>query len=579
MEKRSSYLISKAFGHYLGASILSMLASQLSVMVDAIIVGKFVAPEALSGVNSAMPLIGVIGAFEILFGSGACISVARLIGKHDEKGVKKAFSMSMVTLSTVLLLMSVLLILFAVQVAGFLNSEPKISAYAAQYIQVYAWGIIPMQLVPSISGFVQTDGHPRLITSLVICESVCNLILDLLFVCVFGMGIQGAALATIISAILVLVLAVILGLKKSPSFRWLWEKGTMSVVFRNNLLDGLPLMLTNVLLALVVFLLNTIITSTLGTVGMNIWSVCLQVFMLSIVVLSGIGGAVFSIGGVLVGEKDMEGLSILYKKVMGLILGVLLILVIFIEIWPESLAMLFGAGDAEFQGGITTALRIFIVCVIPFSFVILQNDFLQIMEHQLLAMIFTIGLMVVIVLGPWIASLVIPECIWWGFPASCIILFAPMFISMMFIHRSHPGTSPFTLIPYQSPGIAWSKSVKYNDADLRSAFSELNDFLAGHTSDSAATDILHHIVEELMLNIVQYAVRNNSKQTFDVQVRIDDNELTAVLKDDGRPFDPTVKQETDTIGLKIVQGLSSEITYKYMNGQNVVFVKIPTKAK
>ena len=128
---RNSFIINKAFNYYITASILTAVVSQLAVMTYAIIVGQFIAPEALSDVNAATPLTMVVNAMYLLFVMGANVRLARLIGRQDKGGIRNMFTSIVWSVIPVGLLITGLLYMFADPVSSFLCGEPSISQLTA----------------------------------------------------------------------------------------------------------------------------------------------------------------------------------------------------------------------------------------------------------------------------------------------------------------------------------------------------------------------------------------------------------------------------------------------------------------
>ncbi|MDO5447687.1 MAG: MATE family efflux transporter, partial [Prevotellaceae bacterium] len=199
---RNSFIIDKAFNYYIVASILTAIISQLAVATDAVIVGQFISPEALSAINAATPLTMAINAMYLLFSMGANVRLARLLGKQDSEGVKELFNTVWMSVLIVGAAIMLALISFAEPISGFLCSEPSISHYTADYLKAYAVGVAAMLLYLSFSVFVETAGKPRTACGVMIASNVFNLVFDLLFVGAFGWGIEGSAWATAMSYVL-----------------------------------------------------------------------------------------------------------------------------------------------------------------------------------------------------------------------------------------------------------------------------------------------------------------------------------------------------------------------------------------
>jgi len=124
--------------------------------------------------------------------------------------------------------------------------------------------------------------------------------------------------------------------------------------------------------------------------------------------------------------------------------------------------------------------------------------------------------------------------------------------------------------------------MSYDLQEIGRALSDIDSFLKNHNTEEEKLNKCLHVVDELSKNIVQYATKNKASQRYDIRIKILPEEVVISLKDDGRPFNPTLSEnyEDDTtgenprFGLKIVNNLGVEIIYQYMYGQNTTNVVV-----
>ncbi len=554
---RNSYIINKAFNYYITASILTAVVSQLAVMTDAIIVGQFISPEALSAINAATPLTMVVNAMYLLFVMGANVRLARLIGKRDTDGVRNLFSSIVWSVVPVGILITIALITFVDPVSVFLCGEPSISKFTVQYLKVYALGVAPMLMYLAFNVFVETAGKPRLAAGVIIASNVFNLVFDLLFVGGFGWGMAGSAWATVLSYVFGFVLITILGVRKMPQFRLLFQK--LGVLFGNvkeNVQEGCPVALGNISIGLLVFLLNTIITNALGVMGMNIWSICLQVLMLSLVFINGTVGCIYAVGGIICGEEDWKGLHLFEMRVMKVLILSITLFVIVVEINPIWLASIFGADDNMKAAGLSSALRLFFLCEIPFAYIFVRQAMLQLLEYRVLASIVAIVQLLLLLGGVWVASLINPQYVWGSFSISMFVVLIAVYVVIFFIHRKKPKTSIISLIPTEEEPLMLVRSMECTADGVAAAKGELETFVQAHATD--AEEALKRI-DALIANLLERTV--NGKNKFcDILISYKSEVPFVKLKDTQETF--------------LQQAFAYEASHEVMNGQNVITVNI-----
>ncbi len=554
---RNSYIINKAFNYYITASILTAVVSQLAVMTDAIIVGQFISPEALSAINAATPLTMVVNAMYLLFVMGANVRLARLIGKRDTDGVRNLFSSIVWSVVPVGILITLALIAFVEPISVFLCGEPSISQYTAQYLRVYALGVTPMLMYLAFNVFVETAGKPRLAAGVIIASNVFNLVFDLLFVGGFGWGMAGSAWATVLSYVFGFVLITILGVRKMPQFRLLFQK--LGVLFGNvkeNVQEGCPVALGNISIGLLVFLLNTIITNALGVMGMNIWSICLQVLMLSLVFINGTVGCIYAVGGIICGEEDWKGLHLFEMRVMKVLILSITLFVIVVEINPIWLASIFGADDNMKAAGLSSALRLFFLCEIPFAYIFVRQAMLQLLEYRVLASIVAIVQLLLLLGGVWVASLINPQYVWGSFSISMIVVLVAVYVVIFFIHSKKPKTSIISLIPTEEEPLMLVRSMECTSEGVAAAKDELETFVRAHSTQSE--EALKRI-EALTANLLE-RTEDGKNKFCDILISYKSEVPFVKLKDIQKPFQQ--------------QAFAYEASHEVMNGQNVITVNI-----
>lgn len=576
-------MISRALGNFLMASVLTSAATQVAVAIDAIIVSHFVGPDALSAVNLSTPIITIIAAVSLLLGTGASMLAAKSIGNQQTERVHHIFSVAMVSVAVVGIMLSILLYVFHKPIISLICPNAQIAPYVNSYLLVMmAGGTLPLFLSYTLNAFIQSDGAPQAVTRAVIAGGVVNILLDFLLVGWLRMGIGGAAVSTITNYIVAIIMLSPRLFSSQSSYRWQLPHGELfRTTLKNNVLEGMPMMIGNLMLGAIVLALNAIILSTLGSNGMFAWSVCLQVLLLSVVLLNGVGNALFSIGGMLVGQQDYAGLSLLLQKILTVIVGVLLIFTLFVMAFPSSIAILFGAETPERISYLNGVMRIFSLVLIPFAVTTVMRSLFQLLEYRSLSMLLAFGQLLIMVIVVGATAHWYPQLLWWGFPFSALILIGVQLAVTITIHSRYPQVSPFTLIADDIPGQSLDISIDYNMEAFALALNDIRTFLTrgGMTQQQENEAML--LFEETMKNVIQHSTGHVTRHSFDMNFRLTDNQLSMVMKDAGRPFNPLIMMQEmhnridyDHLGLTLASNQIGNLSYKYMFGQNILFAKL-----
>ena len=576
--KKKDYLIAKALHQFMWASILASVASQIAITTDAIVVSQFIGPEAISAVNLTMPVVIFFNFLMMLFGMGGSVLVARSLGERDAQTTNKIFSSTLIGLIIVGVFFSALLLIFSPQVASFItNDTPVVYTLSLRYLRIMLLGTTTTILFMTITNFIKTDGNPQLVMKAVLVSSVVNLILDILFIAVLKTGIEGSAWASIIGSVTALLLCSRHFRSANNSYHWQLEFKQCHQYILKGVMMGFPMGINTLLLGISTYAINSIILSSLGTDGIFAWAICFQLFIILQMVLSGIATSIYSIGGLLIGEKDIVGLRLLTNKVMKYICLSLLVLTLFVLITPESIGWLFASKNIQSEDMFHNALRIYALLLIPYAIAVVYRILYQILGYWLLSVVMSIVQMGGMILFVGLLAWIRPEWLWWGFPVSGLVLLAVYWVATCVIHHRNPDAQVMTLLPQAADAQSLNFSVKYQNEDVQQALENISTFLESCDIEPATSFQINLCCEELMYNIVTYAVNKDAdKHLFDVHVVCHKETVSVLIKDDGKPFNPILKtvsfnEDGDGLGLALVNTMA-DIKYKFMYNQNVVFL-------
>ena len=179
--------------------LFGLLFQQVYNMVDTIVVGKFLGVTALAGVGSTGSLSFLVLGFCIGVCNGFAIPVAQKFGERDYPGLKRFVVNAIMLAVAFSLVMTAVVCSLCSPLLGWMNTPADIVDDAFAYIFVIFLGIPVVFIYNVLFSIIRSLGDSRTpVIYLVIC-SLLNVALDLLFILAFGMGVEGAAWATVIS--------------------------------------------------------------------------------------------------------------------------------------------------------------------------------------------------------------------------------------------------------------------------------------------------------------------------------------------------------------------------------------------
>ncbi|MFR3032094.1 MAG: MATE family efflux transporter, partial [Blautia sp.] len=182
-----------------------MIAAQLLNLtyniVDRIYIGRIpgYGTLALTGVGLCFPLITLITAFSLLFGNGGAPLCSIERGKGDEEEAQMLMGNTFAMLMVAGVVLTVLGLFFYRPILYAFGASDVTFPYAQEYIRVYLLGTIFVMTVLGMNNFISAQGFGNMSMLTVLIGAVLNIVLDPLFIFVLGMGVRGAAVATILS--------------------------------------------------------------------------------------------------------------------------------------------------------------------------------------------------------------------------------------------------------------------------------------------------------------------------------------------------------------------------------------------
>lgn len=182
-------------------TVLAQIVNLLYNMVDRMYVGRIPeeGPMALAGLGVSFPVILLISAFASLIGLGGAPRASIYMGRQDNKTAERILGNCVAALAIVAVVLSVLFYIVKEPLLMLFGASANTIPYANQYLGIYLVGTISVQISLGLNQFISCQGFPKTSMMTVLIGAVLNIILDPVFIFGFGMGVSGAALATVIS--------------------------------------------------------------------------------------------------------------------------------------------------------------------------------------------------------------------------------------------------------------------------------------------------------------------------------------------------------------------------------------------
>ena len=296
-------------------------------MVDAVVVGRFVGIQALAAVGASGPSYMLIISLVNGFCSGASVVIAQIFGSGDSLMIRKAYLTSCKVLLLIGIVFSVIGLAFCGSILKLLGTPNDVYPDSHLYVMIMSAGILATCLYNGMAAFLRSVGNSFVPLIALVISSLANILLDLLFVLVFGMGVAGVAVATVLSQLLSGLYCFFYINQKMPQLRFRADELVIEPeVAKEMVRVGLPATFSTVVVTVSTMFIQAAVnqygSTVVGayTVGNKVENVC---FCLAFAI--GMATGVFC--GQNIGEKNkkrtIQGfkagivLSLIYSSVMA----------------------------------------------------------------------------------------------------------------------------------------------------------------------------------------------------------------------------------------------------------------------
>ena len=193
--------IPKLFAGLAIPAVVAQIINLLYNIVDRIYIGHIpeVGASALTGVGLFVPILMLINAFAMLAGSGGAPLAAIAMGQKDINKAEKIMANCFSLLLIFAIALTLIFYITAPTLLQFFGASDITLPYAVSYARIYILGSVFVLIVMGMNPFITTQGFAKISMLTTIIGAVINIILDPIFIFVLGMGVRGAALATVLS--------------------------------------------------------------------------------------------------------------------------------------------------------------------------------------------------------------------------------------------------------------------------------------------------------------------------------------------------------------------------------------------
>lgn len=359
MEKEENILgtekIGKLIRKFSIPCIISMLVNSLYNIVDQIFIGWGVGYLGNGATNIVFPLTMIALAFSLMLGDGTSAYLSLKLGeKKKDEAAKGVGNGVMVTVIISILFFSITLI-FLPQLLNLFGCTDALRQYATSYGRIIAIGLPFMMIGTTLNSIIRADGSPKYSMTSMVSGAILNTILDPIFIFVFKMGVEGAAIATVISQFVTFILNIIY-IKKFKSITLNKEALKLQInTVKRVIMLGISSFITQMSFVFVMAVENNL----LGKYGMEseygseipitVLGIVMKINQILNSIIIGIAAGSQPIFGYNYGARRFNRVKETLKIVLGSSVIISTIAFILFQTIPDKLISIFGSGDTKYM--------------------------------------------------------------------------------------------------------------------------------------------------------------------------------------------------------------------------------------
>ncbi len=374
MEKEENILgtekIGKLIKKFSIPCIISLLVNSLYNIVDQIFIGWGVGYLGNGATNVVFPLTMVCLAFSLMFGDGASAYLSLKLGEKKKEEAGKGVANGILLSIVVAVLICMITLIFLPQLLNIFGCTDNLREYALNYGYIIAIGLPFMMIGTTLNSIIRADGNPKYAMTSMVLGAVLNVILDPIFIFVFKMGVQGAAIATVISQILTFGMNM-LYIRKFQSIQVKKEtfKPQLSSIKRVSTL-GISSFITQMSIVVVMAFENNLLgqygaESKFGSeIPITVFGIVMKISQILNSIIIGIAAGSQPIIGYNYGAGKYDRVKKTLKAVLGCSLVISTIAFVLFQAIPEQLISIFGSGDENYMEFACIAFRTYLLLCI-----------------------------------------------------------------------------------------------------------------------------------------------------------------------------------------------------------------------
>ncbi|MCR4779607.1 MAG: polysaccharide biosynthesis C-terminal domain-containing protein, partial [Ruminiclostridium sp.] len=572
---RSDAILKRKFYQYLLPAMLTIAAFSLSEFVDSMIVANLLGSGAMAVVQLGSPVMLICAALYVLIGNGGSTLYSIYRGRRDDDSAGGMFGLSVLCSAAAGTVLAAAGLVFFKPIFSLLCTNEELKEEFGGYLFVLLFSIPFLVTIMSLVSFLAPGGAPGLATAVNIAANVVNIVMDAVYIGVFGMGVVGAAWATLTGYLVGGAVLIYAFASKKADIRVRRPRRADRRLLREMIKTGSPFSASQLGFALKFTLCNSLAQLYGAKPGIVALSLCMQSLSIVSVFLGAVVEASSPLVGMLYGENDRRGVKLLMRRAMLLQFALSGACVLFFELAPAVFAGMYGITDPAELMPAVRALRIFSLMYLIRGAYMVFMKYLQIIGKRVYSLVIGLadGFMLTVPISLLLCPLAGIDGLWWSFPLTSLTVTAVCIPLNLFIAKRSGGRFRGVFLEREPDGeLVLDITTGYSDREITDASENVRKVCGERGAGERASMLAALLVEETALYLRGHGSANGCT---DIMVRVREDSIVLDIRSIGELSDPNISNEADiSENIAVLRGMAKSIENNYIMGMNSIRVEL-----
>ncbi|MBR3393551.1 MAG: ATP-binding protein [Firmicutes bacterium] len=579
-------MIRKIYRQMLITQILSAMTVMICMMIDSMMIGRFLGVDSVTAYGLASPVLLVFAAFGSMLSAGIQVMCGKTVGSGDMEGTNACYSASMVMAVGVAILGVALVLILQNPLTSLLGAgkptEDNVVFFLTRdYLDGFIQGAPAFILAQIMVPFMQISGSRSRLVAAVLMMTVSDIVFDILNVFVFHGGTFGMGLASSLSYYLALVIGLTYFLKKDCMFK-LKLKSVKARICADLFRYGIPTVINQISLVLLVFVLNKILLAVGKNLAVAAYSVVSTIGNICYSFSSGVGSVALLLSAVFFVDEDRNALRTLIKTMTLYAIFLDLAVILVMQLFAPPLVSLFLPNDPAAKEMTILGVRLFSLSLVPSAMNTAFKNYCQGVEKtRLTEVISVIQNFVSIASFAFILSRFLGTTgVWLGFVSgeSLTLLLIAVYVWV----KQKKITFSVDAFSFLEPDFGVSEHNLF-ERSIHSAEEAIEasrcaaEFCREHGEKPRECMLISLSIEEIVNNIIEYGfTKDKERHSINVRILFKEKQRVIRIRDNCLSFDPveylklhqTEEDPAAHIGIRMIMKMVKDANYVNSLGLN-----------